>query len=155
MLLGLKNGHSGLQFSLVSLSLTLHTQFELFVFLMPGKENTQMSTLTKQPRDFTAFEKATSRWGPITMLIGLVLSLITLCYLIFISDLQSRFGQIRAAYATVASAFLAFTIAEPLPFFPLPAKADMYQASIRGNISNTVLPAAVVAQETIDAQPGS
>src|SRR5699024_11416668 len=99
MLLGLKNGHSGLQFSLVSLSLTLHTQFELFVFLMPGKENTQMSTLTKQPSDFTSFEKATSRWGPITMLIGLVLSLLRPVYLIFLFDFQLSFCHIRKSYS--------------------------------------------------------
>ena len=114
-----------------------------------------MSTLTKQPSDFTAFEKATSRWGPITMLIGLVLSLLGPGYLIFFTDLQLSFGQIGAAYAAVASAFLVFAIVEPLTYFPILGQAAMYQAFMIGNISNKLLPAAVVAQDTIDAQPGT
>ena len=112
-----------------------------------------MSTL-RNSSDFTAFEKATSRWGPITMLIGLVL-FTRPGYLIFFTDLQLSFGQIGAAYAAVASAFLVFAIVEPLTYFPILGQAAMYQAFMIGNISNKLLPAAVVAQDTIDAQPGT
>ena len=44
---------------------------------------------------------------------------------------------------------------EPLTYFPILGPAAMYQAFMIGNISNKLLPAAIVAQSSINARPGT
>jgi hypothetical protein len=102
-----------------------------------------------------AFERTTSRWGPITMLAGLILSLLGPLYLVFFADLGVSLAQVLTAYAAVAATFLIFAIVEPLTYFPILGQAAMYQAFMIGNISNKLLPAAIVAQDSIGVRPGT
>ncbi|HIX00861.1 MAG TPA: hypothetical protein H9871_12055, partial [Candidatus Nesterenkonia stercoripullorum] len=46
-------------------------------------------------------------------------------------------------------------IVEPVTYYPVLGPAAMYQAFMIGNISNKLLPAAIVAQSSIEAKPGT
>ncbi|MFI7494500.1 hypothetical protein ACH9D2_07240 [Kocuria sp. M4R2S49] len=102
-----------------------------------------------------AFDRTTSTWGRITMLLGLALSLAGPMYLVFIADLGVTLTHVLTAYAAVAATFLIFAVVEPLTYFPILGQAAMYQAFMIGNISNKLLPAAVVAQDSIGVRPGT
>jgi hypothetical protein len=102
-----------------------------------------------------AFDRTTSHWGRITMLVGLVLSLTAPLYLVFFADLGVTLTHVLAAYAAVAATFLVFAVVEPLTYFPILGPAAMYQAFMIGNISNKLLPAAIVAQDSIGVRPGT
>ncbi|MEG2578879.1 MAG: hypothetical protein RSA54_14240, partial [Glutamicibacter sp.] len=54
-----------------------------------------------------------------------------------------------------AATFGIFWFVEPLTYFPILGSAAMYQAFMIGNISNKLLPAAIVAQSAINAKPGT
>ncbi|MFI7481326.1 hypothetical protein ACH9EU_02805 [Kocuria sp. M1R5S2] len=101
------------------------------------------------------FDRTTSTWGRITMLLGLALSLAGPLYLVFIADLGVTPAHVLTAYAAVAATFLVFAVVEPLTYFPVLGQAAMYQAFMIGNISNKLLPAAVVAQDSIGVRPGT
>ncbi len=102
-----------------------------------------------------AFERTTSRWGQITMLLGLLLSLAGPLYLVFFADLGVTLAHVLTAYAAVAATFLIFAVVEPLTYFPVLGQAAMYQAFMIGNIANKLLPAAIVAQDSIGVRPGT
>ncbi|MFI8410940.1 hypothetical protein ACIGB6_00370 [Paeniglutamicibacter gangotriensis] len=91
-----------------------------------------------------AFDKTTSRWGRITMIIGLFFSLSAPTYLVFF-----------AAFGALAAVFGVIWIVEPLTYFPILGASSMYQAFMIGNISNKLLPAAMIAQSTIGVKPGT
>lgn len=101
------------------------------------------------------FETTTSRWGRITMIIGLILSVSGPAYLLLFADLGVEFGQVLLAFTAVATVFGIFWVLEPLTYFPVLGPAAMYQAFMIGNISNKLLPAAVVAQSSIDVRAGT
>ncbi|MGJ9404076.1 hypothetical protein [Arthrobacter sp. KK5.5] len=103
----------------------------------------------------TEFENTTSRWGSITMTAGLVLSLIGPVYLAFFSGMELTGGQIWVAFLAVAAVFGVLWILEPVTYFPILGSSAMYQAFMIGNISNKLLPAALVAQSSIGAKPGT
>jgi hypothetical protein len=48
-----------------------------------------------------------------------------------------------------------FAIIEPVSYFPILGRSAMYQAFLIGNISNKLLPAAIVAQAQLGEKPGS
>lgn len=102
-----------------------------------------------------AFERTTSRWGRITMSAGLLLALAGPAYLVFFMDLGITVEHIVVAYVAVAATFLVFAIVEPITYFPILGQAAMYQAFMIGNISNKLLPAAVVAQSSVGVRPGT
>jgi hypothetical protein len=117
-----------------------------------------MSTLlttTTVEEGMATFERTTSRWGRITMAAGLALSLAGPAYLVFFLDLGVTMEQVLTAYAAVAATFLVFAFVEPITYFPILGQAAMYQAFMIGNISNKLLPAAVVAQSSIGVKPGT
>lgn len=112
-------------------------------------------TLSRADAGMAGFERTTSTWGRITMLAGLVLSLGGPLYLVFGTDLGVTLDMILKAYALVAGTFLVFAIVEPVTYFPILGQAAMYQAFMIGNISNKLLPAAIVAQDRIGVKPGT
>lgn len=116
---------------------------------------TTTSQLSSADASMARFEKQTSRYGSITMLIGLVLSLIGPIYIAFFSGLEITSTMIWVAFLTVAGTFGVLWFVEPLTYFPILGSAAMYQAFMIGNISNKLLPAAIVAQSTIGARPGT
>lgn len=101
------------------------------------------------------FDATTSRWGRLTMLAGLVLSLAAPGYILLTADLGVTGGQILTAFLAVAATFGIFWVLEPLTYFPILGPAAMYQAFMIGNISNKLLPAALVAQSSLEVKPGS
>lgn len=120
-----------------------------------------MSATTSAPGVSTAdtamkqFERQTTRYGSLTMIAGLVLSLIGPLYLVFFTGLYITPSMVWVAFAAVAATFAVFWIVEPLTYFPVLGSAAMYQAFMIGNISNKLLPAAIVAQSSINAKPGT
>nr|WP_231366357.1 hypothetical protein [Zhihengliuella flava] len=101
------------------------------------------------------FERTTSRWGRITMVAGLLLSLAGPLYIALFMDLGITLAHVITAYLAVATTFLVFAIVEPITYFPILGPAAMYQAFMIGNIANKLLPAAICAQGRIDAKPGT
>lgn len=113
------------------------------------------TTTTRADAAMAQFQADTSRWGAVTMALGLVASLIGPTYLVFFSGLGVSVGDVLTAFAAVAATFGVFWLLEPVTYFPILGSAAMYQAFMIGNISNKLLPAAVVAQNSIDAKPGT
>jgi len=101
------------------------------------------------------FNRTTSRWGQITMIAGLLISVAGPLYLAFASGLDIAPAQLWVAFAAVAATFGIIWIVEPLTYYPVLGPAAMYQAFMIGNISNKLLPAALIAQTNIGAKPGS
>ncbi|MCO1338702.1 hypothetical protein BJH93_07335 [Kocuria polaris] len=115
-----------------------------------------MSTIiSESPTGMQAFERTTSRWGRLTMLAGLLISLAGPFYVALFMDVGVTLTHIITAYTAVAATFLVFAVVEPVTYFPILGQAAMYQAFMIGNISNKLLPAALCAQSRIDAKPGS
>jgi hypothetical protein len=102
-----------------------------------------------------AFDKTTSRWGRITMIIGLFFSRAAPGYLVFFAGLDIQVSGIIAAFGALAAVFGVIWIVEPLTYFPILGASSMYQAFMIGNISNKLLPAAMIAQATIGVKPGT
>jgi hypothetical protein len=101
------------------------------------------------------FNRTTSRWGQITMIGGLLISLAGPLYLVLAGGLDVGPAQLWIAFASVAATFGIIWIVEPLTYYPILGPAAMYQAFMIGNISNKLLPAALIAQTNIGAKPGS
>jgi hypothetical protein len=113
-----------------------------------------MSTLTGSEA-YERYDRTTSRWGRITMALGLLFSWAGPVYLVFFSDLQVAQSDLWTGFLAVAAVFAAVWFIEPVTYFPVLGPAAMYQAFMIGNISNKLLPAAIVAQVAIDAKPGT
>lgn len=117
-------------------------------------------TITSPPNStaddaMSLFNRQTTRYGTLTMLGGLVISLAGPAYLVFFTDLSITASMVWVAFGAVAATFAVFWIVEPLTYFPILGPAAMYQAFMIGNISNKLLPAAIVAQASIEAKPGT
>ncbi len=102
-----------------------------------------------------AFERETSRHGRWTMSVGLVLSLLGPIILVIFTDFQITPAMVGFAFLAVASVYAVFWVVEPLTYFPILGSAAMYQAFMIGNISNKLVPSAIVAQDSINAKPGT
>ena len=85
----------------------------------------------------------------------MLISIIGPLYLVFAGGLDIGPGQLWIAFAAVAATFGIIWIVEPLTYYPILGPAAMYQAFMIGNISNKLLPAALIAQTNIGAKPGS
>lgn len=114
-----------------------------------------MSKATALHEALTAFDQTTSRWGRITMIAGLVFCLSVPAYLVFFSGLDIEIAGVLGAFAALAAVFGVIWIVEPLTYYPILGASSMYQAFMIGNISNKLLPSAMIAQSTIGARPGT
>lgn len=101
------------------------------------------------------FDRTTSIWGPITMSMGLLVSLLAVLYLAFGSGLGITMGDLGTAVGPVLATFAIIAVIEPVSYFPILGRSAMYQAFMIGNISNKLLPAAIVAQSSTDSKPGT
>ncbi|GAA2947089.1 hypothetical protein ACFO7V_04280 [Glutamicibacter bergerei] len=72
-----------------------------------------------------AFDKTTSRWGRITMIIGLFFSLAAPAYLVFLSGLDIELSGIFAAFAALAAVCGVIWIVEPLTYYPILGASSM------------------------------
>ena len=113
-----------------------------------------MSSIITSP-SHTAFERTTSRWGSITLFIGFLIATSVPFYLLFVADANINFGEILKGFLAVFAVYGVFYIVEPLTYFPILGPAGIYQAFMIGNVSNKLLPSAIVAQDTIGAKPGT
>src|SRR5699024_10388320 len=104
---------------------------------------------------FEAFERTTGRWGPITLIAGLILATSVPLYLLVFTDVNVTFSQILHGYLAVLAVYGAFYVVEPLSYYPILGPAGMYQAFLIGNLSNKLIPAVVVAQDSVGAKPGT
>ena len=112
-------------------------------------------TVSTGARELAEFDKTTSRWGRITMIVGLLLSIGAPLYLVFSGEVDVTAGKLWTAFAAVAGTFFIIWLVEPLTYFPILGPAAMYQAFMIGNIANKLLPAALIAQTNIGAKPGT
>ena len=113
-----------------------------------------MSSIITSP-SHAAFERTTSRWGSITLFIGFLIATSVPFYLLFVADANINFGEILKGFLAVFAVYGVFYIVEPLTYFPILGPAGIYQAFMIGNVSNKLLPSAIVAQDTIGAKPGT
>lgn len=102
-------------------------------------------------RAWARFDKTTSRWGRITMILAMIIMIAGPA--IVAAQLGVQLSAILTGVLAVAVAFGALWLIEPLSYFPVLGPASMYQAFMIGNIANKLLPAAIVAQSTIEAKP--
>lgn len=112
-----------------------------------------MSTATMPSHE--AYDRTTTRWGNITLGAGLLIATSLPFYLFFFSGVEVTWADVLKGYLTVFAVYGVFYVVEPLTYFPILGPAGMYQAFMIGNISNKLLPSAIVAQSTIGATPGT
>jgi hypothetical protein len=112
-------------------------------------------TAAEAESELAEFDRTTSRWGRLTMIAGLILSVAGPLYLVFFAGLDISAAQLWTAFAAVAAVFAIIWIVEPVTYFPILGPAAMYQAFMIGNISSKLLPSALVAQTRIGAKPGT
>lgn len=101
------------------------------------------------------FERTTSRWGRLTMLACLAFALAGPTYLVLFADLGVTAPELLTAVIAVVGTFFVIFLIEPITYFPILGQASMYQAFMIGNISNKLLPAALIAQTRVGAKPGT
>ncbi|MGW6172404.1 hypothetical protein ACWF5H_02820 [Arthrobacter sp. NPDC055138] len=114
-----------------------------------------VATIPEAAAGLAEFDRTTSRWGRLTMLAGLLVSLAGPLYLVFFADLDVTAAQLWTAFGAVAAVFMMIWLVEPITYFPILGPAAMYQAFMIGNISSKLLPSALVAQNRIGAKPGT
>ncbi|WP_051298095.1 hypothetical protein [Brevibacterium album] len=102
-----------------------------------------------------AYTVTTNRWGRITMIISLLLATSVPFYLLFFGGVSVTGAQVLTGFLAVAATYGVFWIVEPVTYYPILGPAGMYQAFMIGNISNKLLPSAIVAQSSINARPGT
>lgn len=117
--------------------------------------STSTSAVSSADLAMDRFERRTGRYGVWTMIAGLILSLGGPFYLLWFGGLDLSWGMIITAFVAVAATFGVFWVVEPVSYFPILGSSAMYQAFMIGNISNKLLPAAIVAQSSIGAKPGT
>lgn len=116
-----------------------------------------MSTTTSADTSagLAAFDRTTSIWGPITLALGLLISLAAALYAAFGSGMGITPVELITAVVAVLATFGVIAIIEPISYFPILGRSAMYQAFLIGNIANKLLPAAVVAQANLGERPGT
>ncbi|MEX3600916.1 hypothetical protein [Kocuria carniphila] len=114
-----------------------------------------MTTVTGHDAALQTFDRTTARWGRLTMIVGLLISLAGPAYLVFFSGLEVDQTKILTAFLAIAGTFAVIWIVEPLTYYPILGQASMYQAFMIGNISNKLLPSALIAQSAVNAKPGT
>lgn len=102
-----------------------------------------------------AFDRTTSVWGPITLGLGLIISLAAALYAAFGSGAGITGMELVTAVAAVLATFGVIAVIEPISYFPILGRSAMYQAFLIGNIANKLLPAAIVAQANLGEKPGT
>jgi hypothetical protein len=87
--------------------------------------------------------------------LGLLISLAAALYAAFGAGMGISVGELITAVVAVLATFGVIAIIEPISYFPILGRSAMYQAFLIGNISNKLLPSAVVAQANLGERPGT
>lgn len=101
------------------------------------------------------FDRTISVWGPITLFLGFLVSLAAALFAAFGMGLGLTAAEVCTAVGVVLATFGIIAIVEPISYYPILGRAATYQAFMIGNISNKLLPAAIIAQTNLDEKPGS
>lgn len=104
---------------------------------------------------FEDYTRTTNRFGRLTLFLGFIIATSVPFIILATADLDITSAQVLTAFISVAAVYGAFYVVEPLTYFPILGPAGMYQAFLIGNISNKLVPSAIVAQHTIEAKPGT
>lgn len=113
------------------------------------------STSTDTTARFAAFDRTTSIWGPITLGLGLLISLAAALFAAFGTGMGVTPLELITAVGAVLATFGIIAVIEPVSYFPILGRSAMYQAFLIGNIANKLLPAAIVAQANLGEKPGT
>ncbi|MFE7629496.1 hypothetical protein [Kocuria sp. NPDC057446] len=114
-----------------------------------------MTTVNSAVPALEQFDATTARWGRLTMIAGLLFALAGPAYLVLFSGLDVDQARVWTALLAIAGTFGVLWIVEPLTYYPILGQASMYQAFMIGNISNKLLPSALIAQSAIGAKAGT
>lgn len=104
---------------------------------------------------FATFDRTTSIWGPVTLGLGLLISLGAALYVAFGTGMGVTPLELLAAVGAVVITFGIIAVIEPISYFPILGRSAMYQAFLIGNVANKLLPAAIVAQANLGERPGT
>ncbi|MFK5634005.1 MULTISPECIES: hypothetical protein [unclassified Ornithinimicrobium] len=104
---------------------------------------------------FDAYTRTTNNWGRATLFAGLVIATAVPFIILATTDLGITFSQVLTAFIAVAAVYGVFYVVEPVTYFPILGPAGMYQAFLIGNIANKLVPSAIVAQASIEAELGT
>ncbi|MFP5071099.1 hypothetical protein ACLFMI_15730 [Pseudonocardia nantongensis] len=110
---------------------------------------------TAQEAAYSQYDRTTSRWGRITMLLVLLLSVGAPLSLVAFGGLPITQPELWTGFLAVAAVFGVIWVIEPVTYYPVLGPAAMYQTFMIGNIANKLLPAVIVAQDAIEAKPGT
>lgn len=101
------------------------------------------------------FDKTITVWGPITLFLGFLVSLVAALFAVFGLGLGLTASEVWTAVGVVLATFGIIAIVEPISYYPILGRAATYQAFMIGNISNKLLPAAIIAQTNLNEKPGT
>lgn len=114
-----------------------------------------VTNFTSPANPMASFDKTTSVWGPVTMLAGMVAMLAGPIMLVAFGGYSVDPVTLVTCVVAIAAVMGVIWVIEPISYFPILGPGAMYQAFLIGNISTKLLPAAVTAQESIRAKPGT
>ncbi|MFS8541329.1 MAG: hypothetical protein LOD89_04480, partial [Tissierellales bacterium] len=95
------------------------------------------------------------RIGMSTLLLAAVASFIPLAYLYFTNGVFPDLNTALKAWGMIASLFGAMYIVEPISYFSTLGLSGTYMSFLSGNIGNCRLPAAAMALEVTETEPGT
>ena len=102
-----------------------------------------------------SFTKPIIRYGSLTNLLAIPLCFIPAIYLWLVKGAFPGWNNILTGWMYVASMFAIYSVVEPICYFPILGLPGTYMSFLSGNIGNMRVPCAVVAQESLGAEPGT
>lgn len=101
------------------------------------------------------FTKPSIKIGSITVLLAMVASFLPNIYLYLAYGIWPDMNHVLSAWGSIALAFGAFYLVEPISYFPVFGLSGTYIGILSGNISQIRLPAASTAQDVLGVEPTS
>lgn len=96
-----------------------------------------------------------NKWGRRTNLLAVALSFGPAMVLLSVYGILPPTGAILGGFISVAGAWGAFWLVEPISYYPVLGVSGTYMAFLSGNISNLRLPCSAAAQEATDVEMGT
>lgn len=96
-----------------------------------------------------------TRFGRITMLLGVIVSILPPAIMTWGYGFNPGFTAIIAGAISQISVSGAFYFSEPISYFPIVGRSGLYMGFLSGNLVNMRIPAAVLAQEGSGYKSGS
>ena len=99
--------------------------------------------------------KSIHRIGTSTMMVLLVISFLPAIYISFVKGMHPGWGVIGKAAITLLGINVFQWIIEPILYFPMIGITGSYIGFVAGNITPMRIPAAIAAQNAVDARQGT